>query len=100
MDTLKAALVQSPVLAFPRFDLEFKLALDTSSQGIGYILHHIWPEQEFPPGTPEKARTKVLRFRSKSLTKWQSNYGPTKLELLAWLPAYWTVPFICVVAPF
>ena len=82
MDSLKGALLASPVLAFPRFDLEFRLAVDTSSKGIGYMLYQVWPEQEFPPGTSEKSRVKVVRFGSKSLTKYQSNYGPTKLELL------------------
>ena len=82
MDKLKTALVNSPVLAFPRFDLEFRLSVDTFHLGSGYVLHQIWPEEEFPPGTSERARTRVVRFGSKSLTKWQSNYGPTKLELL------------------
>ena len=46
------------------------------------MLYQIHPEAEFPSGTSEKARTRVVRFGSKSLQKWQKNYGPTKLELL------------------
>ena len=88
IDRLKIALVASPVLAFPRFDLEFRLAMDTSSKGIGYIVYQVWPEQEFPPGTSEKSRVKVVRFGSQSLTKYQSNYGPTKLELLGMVTSF------------
>lgn len=74
---LKHLLLQSPVLAFPRFDIEFKLAVDTSSKGIGYMLY-----QKHSDGTP-----RVVRFGSKGLTKWQSSYGPTKLELLGMVTA-------------
>lgn len=74
---LKRLLLQSPVLAFPRFDLEFRLAVDTSSKGIGYMLY-----QKHSDGTP-----RVVRFGSKGLTKWQSSYGPTKLELLGMVTA-------------
>lgn len=74
--------MDSPILAFPRFELEFRLAVDTSSKGIGYMLYQIHPD-----GNP-----RVVRFGSKGLTKWQSSYGPTKLELLGLLQPYWTVP--------
>ena len=70
--TLKDSLLGSTALAFPRFDLEFRLAVDTSSKGIGYMLYQIH-EDENP---------RVVRFGSKGLSKWQHSYGPTKLELL------------------
>ncbi len=82
LDQIKNHLANSEVLAFPNFDLPFRLAVDSSSKGIGYMLYQVYPESEYPPGTSEKARTRVVRFGSKSLSKWQSSYGPTKLELL------------------
>lgn len=68
---LKQMLASSPVLSFPRYDVEFRISVDTSAQGIGYMLYQIIDE------TP-----RVVRFGSKGLSKWQKSYGPTKLELL------------------
>ena len=36
---LKRSLVSSPVLAFPDFRSQFRIAVDTSSRGIGYMLY-------------------------------------------------------------
>ncbi|VDI43565.1 Hypothetical predicted protein [Mytilus galloprovincialis] len=58
---------------FPRFRLPFILAVDTSSKGIGYMLYQKDPTKEKP---------NIIRFGSKSLSRWQQSYGPTKLELL------------------
>ena len=69
---LKDLLVNSEALAYPRYDLEFRLAVDTCSKGIGYMIYQIHPD-----GT-----SRVVRFGSKGLSKWQQSYGPTKLELL------------------
>ena len=69
---LKDSLLGSTALAFPRFDIEFRLAVDTSSKGIGYMLYQIHEDQ----------KPRVVRFGSKGLSKWQHSYGPTKLELL------------------
>ena len=82
MDKLKQLLINSPVLAFPRYDLMFRLAVDTSSRGIGFMLYQIHPAEDFPPDTPEKERMRVVRFGSKSLKSYQQSYGPCKLELL------------------
>ena len=60
------------MLAFPQFNLDFRLAVDTSSKGIGYMLYQIH----------EGEIKHVVRFGSKGLSKWQQSYGPTKLELL------------------
>lgn len=60
---------------FPRFDLLFYLAVDSSAQGIGYALY-----QKHLENSDEKVR--IIRFGSKALTSWQKSYGPTKLELL------------------
>ena len=75
-EQLKSLLVSSPVLAFPQFDRQFRLGVDTSSRGIGFMLYQSQPNEE---GTEE---IRVVRFGSKSLSKWQRSYGPTKLELL------------------
>ena len=68
-------LLNSEVLAFPRFDLTFYLAVDSSAQGIGYVLY-----QQHAENLREKMC--VIKFGWKSLTHWQKSYGPTKLELL------------------
>ena len=86
-NTLKARLLHSDILAFPRYDIPFHLAVDTSCEGTGYMLYQIHPESEYPKGSSEKERTRVVRFGSKALTKWQRSYGPTKLELLGVLHA-------------
>ena len=70
---LKFHFVNSDVLSFPRFDLPFTLSVDTSSQGIGYMLYQTDPTKEKP---------NIIRFGSKSLSHWQQSYGPTQLELL------------------
>ena len=82
LDELKRLVLSSPVLAFPRWELPFRLAGDTSSHGVGYMLYQVYPPEELPPGTTEKDRSRVVRFGSKLLKKWQQSYGPTKLELL------------------
>ena len=74
---LKDLLLSSEALAFPRYDLQFYLAVDSSSKGIGYVLY-----QKHPKPEGEGHTDRVVRFGSKSLSKWQSSYGPTKLELL------------------
>ncbi|CAC5407698.1 unnamed protein product [Mytilus coruscus] len=66
-------IVNTDNLSFPRFDLPFILAVDTSSKEIGYMLYQKDPTKEKP---------NIIRFGSKSLSRWQQSYGPTKLELL------------------
>ncbi|KAK3105335.1 hypothetical protein FSP39_022873 [Pinctada imbricata] len=75
-DKLRDLLVNSPVLAYPNYDLKFRLAVDTSSRGIGFMLYQLHPSDN---GTED---LRVIRFGSKGLSKWQRSYGPTKLELL------------------
>lgn len=72
LDQLKSLLLNSDALAFPRYDLEFQLAVDTSSKGTDYRLYQIHPD-----GKPH-----VVRFASRRLNTYQQSYGPTKLELL------------------
>jgi hypothetical protein len=59
-------LINSPVLAFPRFNIPFYLAVDTSAKGIGYVLYQKHPGND---GTSEN--TRVVRFGSKALNHWQ-----------------------------
>ncbi len=79
---LKSRLANSEVLAFPDFSLPFHLAVDTSSKGIGYMLYQVHPVTDSQGHESDKQQPRVIRFGSKTLTKWQSAYGPTKLELL------------------
>ena len=74
---LKRLLKHSSLLSFPRYDLEFRLAVDTSCRGLGYMLYQIH----------ENGTSKVVRFGSKGLSHWQTSYGPTKLELLGMVTA-------------
>ena len=77
LETLKSLLASSPVLAFPDFSCQFRIAVDTSARGIGYMLYQRGDDES----------VNVIRFGSKSLTKWQRSYGPTKLELLGMVVA-------------
>ena len=63
------------MLSFPRYDIPFRLGVDISSRGIGYMLYQIDPNDE-------TRKPRIIRFGSKSLIPWQQSYGPTKLELL------------------
>jgi len=74
---LKSRLLNSEVLAFPRFDLTFYLAVDTLSRGIGYVLYQKHPDQN-----SNYENIRIVRFGSKSLNHWQKSYVSTKLELL------------------
>ena len=75
LNTLKYQLVHSEMLSFPRYDLPFRLGVDTSARGIGYMLYQLDPSDE-------TQKPRIIRFGSKSLSPWQRSYGPTKLELL------------------
>ena len=87
-DNLKDKLLTSDILAFPRFDIPFRLSVDTSCEGTGYMLSQIHPEEEYPRGASEKECTWVVRSGSKALTKWQPSYtARTKLKLLGVLHA-------------
>ncbi|CAG2237679.1 unnamed protein product [Mytilus edulis] len=78
---VKTLLANSSVLAFPKYDLSFYLGVFTSCKGIGYMLYQQHPMDD----SSEELR--VIRFGSKSLSKWQRSYGPTKLELLGMVTA-------------
>ena len=69
---LKARLVNSPVLGYPRNEGLFILDTDASLYGSGAVLSQIQDGQE-----------KVIAYGSKSLSKTQRNYCTTMRELLA-----------------
>ena len=69
LDKLKSSLYHSEILAFPRYDLPFRQAVDSSHLGIGYMLYQIHPEEEFPSGTSERERVRVDPFWFKILEK-------------------------------
>lgn len=77
LKNLKTCLLNSDVLAFPRFNIPFYLSVDTSAKGIGYMLY-----QKHPKSDGKSDDVRIIRFGSKSLNHWQKSYGPTKLELL------------------
>jgi hypothetical protein len=55
------------VSMFPRLDLPFYLVVDSSAQGIGYVLN-----QKHAENLGEKMH--VIKFGSKSLIHWQKSY--------------------------
>ena len=58
---LKHRLIDSPVLAFPRFDIPFYLAVDTSAKGIGYVLYQ---KHQRNDGTSENTPSCAFWFES------------------------------------
>lgn len=71
---LKAAIVNTVVLAHPDFSRPFMLSTDASLDGIGAVLSQI----------PEGAvKARPIAFASKSLSQSQRNYPAHRLEFLA-----------------
>ncbi|GBN30424.1 Retrovirus-related Pol polyprotein from transposon 297 [Araneus ventricosus] len=71
-NSLKQALITSPVLTYPRTDKEFILDTDASNEGIGAVLSQTIGSEEC-----------VIAYFSKSLGKPERNYCVTRKELLA-----------------
>jgi hypothetical protein len=71
--TLKQALTQSPILAYPRpGEEQFILDTDASGVGIGAVLSQVQDGQE-----------RVIAYGSRALSKTDRNYCVTRQELLA-----------------
>ena len=70
-DTLKAALCDAPVLAFPVPDAPYVLDIDASLTGLGAVLSQVVDGKE-----------RVLGYASRSLSKCERNNCVTRRELL------------------
>ena len=57
-DTLKQALCEAPLLAFPRFDLPFVLDTDAGTTGVAAVLSQVQNGEEHPIAYAAKALTK------------------------------------------
>ena len=72
-ETLKTALTNAPILAFPDYSLPFTICTDASGQGIGAVLM-----QQTQPRRPH-----VIAYASRTLNAAESRYSVTHLEALA-----------------
>ena len=72
-EALKAAITQSPVLAYPNFEVDFVLETDASVKGLGAVLSQPQSDGVQHP----------VAFASRSLSPAERNYGVTELETLA-----------------
>ena len=73
LNTLKAALTSSPVLAFPDMNKSFILTCDASRSGLGYILGQL----------DENKKERVIEFGGRALHSSEKNYSVSELECLA-----------------
>ena len=71
-ESLKRALLEAPILSFPRDEGEFVLDTDASNYGIGAVLSQVQDGEE-----------RVIAYGSKKLDKAQRRYCVTRRELLA-----------------
>ena len=71
--TLKSKLVAPPVLAYPRFGVEFTLETDASIMGLGAVLSQKQDDGKQHP----------IAYASRALNQAEKNYSVTELETLA-----------------
>ena len=71
-DTLKQALTEAPILAYPDFTLPFDLYVDASVEGIGMVL-----------GQRQEGKEGVLAYAGRSLNTAKRNYSVTEHKGLA-----------------
>jgi len=78
-DKLKSKLSNTPVLAFPDFNVPFILTIDASVVGLGAVLVQVQEDIERP-----------ISFASRQLNKAKSDYSAAELETLAvvWATKY------------
>lgn len=74
-NTLKAALLKSPVLCFPDYDLPFYLFVDGSTTAVGAVLTQMVPDS--------KGQYRIIGYFSKSLSASERKWDPFKIELAA-----------------
>ena len=72
-DTLKQALCNAPVLAFPDFQKDFIVCTDASNTGIGAVLMQ----------RDENGKSRAIAFASRLLNSAERNYSVTHREALA-----------------
>ena len=72
-DTLKNALINAPILAYPDMNRPFTLSCDASRSGLGYILGQVG----------EDKLEHVIAYGGRALKKLEKNYTVTELECLA-----------------
>ena len=71
-DTLKTALIEAPILAYPDFNLHFELYVDASNDGIGMVLGQI-----------QNGREVVICYAGRGLNQAERNYSVTEREALS-----------------
>lgn len=71
-ETLKQALTQAPILAYPHFTLEFTLATNVSDHGLGCVVGQVQNGDEV-----------VIAYGRRKLLPAQKNYSVTEREALA-----------------
>ena len=71
-ETLKAMCVNTPILAYPDYQLPFTLHTDSSTDGLGAVLYQ-----------KQNGKQRVIAYASRSVSKAESNYPAHKLEFLA-----------------
>lgn len=76
-DTLKIALTEAPILAYPDFNLLFLLATDVSNDAIGMVL-----------GQKQNGREVVISYAGRKLNPADRNYSVTERETLPNLPLW------------
>ena len=69
---LKKLCISTPILAYPDYKLPFVLHTDSSSEGLGAVLH--WKQD---------GKLRVIAYASRSVSKSESHYPAHKLEFLA-----------------
>ena len=72
-ETPKAAVTQSPILAYPNFEVDFFLETDASARGLGAILSQCQNDGILHP----------VAIASRALSCTERNYSITELETLA-----------------
>ena len=79
-DSVKAVLLEAPILHHPDFSRPFHVATDASNVGIAAVLYQL------PPGTTNDdnaATRQYITFLARALHPAEKNYSATKKELLA-----------------
>ena len=72
-NTLKAACLQAPILAFPDFDKPFLLEMDTSGKGLGAVLSQKQADGRYHP----------IAYASRVMNPVEQKYHSSKQEFLA-----------------